>query len=102
MRIKTGDTVIAIAGKDKGKTGKVLQCLPKEERVIVEGINIVTKHMKMRGPNQPGGIQKAEAPIHVSNVMYYDSESKKGSRIKYEIDGDKKVRVAVKSGKKLK
>lgn len=102
MRIKTGDTVIVIAGKDKGKTGKVLQAIPKKDRVIVEGINIVTKHMKMQGPNQPGGIQKAEAPIHVSNVMYYDSDSKKGTRIRYEMDGDKKVRVAVKSGNKIK
>ena len=57
MRIKTGDTVIVIAGKEKGKTGKVLRTLPKENRVIVENLNMITKHMKMRGPNHPSGIQ---------------------------------------------
>lgn len=102
MRIKSGDTVIVIAGKEKGKTGKVLRTLPKENKVIVEGLNIVTKHMQMRGPNKPSGLQKSEAPIHVSNVMYYDSKNNKGTKIGYEMDGDKKVRVAKSTGKRLK
>lgn len=102
MRIKSGDTVIIIAGKDKGKTGKVLRTLPRENKVIVEGLNIVTKHMQMRGPNKPSGLQKSEAPIHVSNVMYYDSKNNKGTRIGYEMDGDKKVRVAKSTGERLK
>lgn len=102
MRIKSGDTVIVIAGKEKGKTGKVLRTLPKENKVIVEGLNIVTKHMQMRGPNKPSGLQKSEAPIHVSNVMYYDSKNNKGTKIGYEMDGDKKVRVAKSTGERLK
>lgn len=101
MRIKTGDTVIVIAGKEKGKTGKVLKTLPKENRVIVENLNMVTKHMKMRGPNQPSGIQRVEAPIHVSNVMYYDAGSKKGTKIGYKIEGNKKVRIAKSTGNKI-
>ena len=101
MRIKSGDTVIVIAGKEKGKTGKVLRTLPKENRVIVEGLNMMTKHMKMRGPNKPGGITKVEAPIHVSNVMYYDSKNKKGTKLGYKIDGDKKVRIAKSTGSKI-
>lgn len=102
MRIKAGDTVKIIAGKDKGKTGKVLRTLPKEDKVIVEDLNMVTKHMQMRGPNKPSGLQRSEAPIHVSNVMYYDSKNDKGTRIGYEMDGDEKVRVAKTTGEKLK
>lgn len=92
MRIKSGDTVIVIAGKEKGKTGKVLRTLPKENKIIVEGLNMVTKHMQMRGPNMPSGIQTMEAPIHASNVMYYDGNTR--SRIGYKIEDGKKVRVA--------
>ncbi|MFB0971934.1 MAG: 50S ribosomal protein L24 [Tissierellia bacterium] len=101
MRIKTGDTVIVIAGKEKGKTGKVLKTLPKENRVIVENLNMVTKHMKMRGPNLPSGIQRVEAPIHVSNVAYYDSSSKKATKVGYKVEGNKKVRIAKSTGSKI-
>ena len=100
MRIKTGDTVIVIAGKEKGKSGKVLKTLPKENRVIVEGLNMVTKHKKTQGPNQPGGIQRVEAPIHVSNVMY--SENGKGTKLGYKVSGDKKVRVSKATNKEIK
>lgn len=100
MRIKSGDTVIVIAGKEKGKTGRVLKTLPKENRVIVEGLNMVTKHMKTQGPNKPGGIQKMEAPIHVSNVMYY--ENGKRTKLGYKVSGDKKVRVSKASNKEIK
>lgn len=99
MRIKKGDTVIVVAGKDKGKTGQVLRVIPKEDRVIVEGLNMVTKHMQMRGPNQPSGIQNMEAPIHVSNVMYYDGS--KGSKIGYREENGKKVRFAKTTGKTI-
>ena len=101
MKIKRDDTVIVISGKDRGKTGKVKRVLPKEDRVVVEGVNIVTRHMKPRGPQQPGGINKTEAPIHVSNVMYYDAASKKGVRIGYEIEDGKKVRIMRPAGTKI-
>ena len=108
MRIKSGDMVIVIAGKDKGKKGKVLEAYPKKDRVLVEGINIATKSEKpsktnpQGGKTNPqGGIVKKEMPIHVSNVMYYDAKSGKGTRIKYEIQDGKKVRVAKKSGEQI-
>ncbi|MCS6883101.1 MAG: 50S ribosomal protein L24 [Oscillochloridaceae bacterium] len=69
MHVKTGDEVLVIAGKDKGRKGKIKRALPREERVVVEGLNIVKRHMKARGPGKPGGIIEMEAPIHVSNVM---------------------------------
>ena len=101
MRIKSGDTVIVIAGKDKGKKGKVLEAYPKKDRVLVEGINIATKSEKPSKTNPQGGRVKKEMPIHVSNVMYYDARSGKGTRIKYEIQDGKKVRVAKKSGEQI-
>ncbi|MDO5650502.1 MAG: 50S ribosomal protein L24, partial [Gallicola sp.] len=67
---------------------------------IIEGLNMITKHMKAKGPNQPGGIQKMEAPIHVSNVMYY--ENGKGTKLGYKISGDKKVRVSKRTDKEIK
>ena len=101
MKIKAGDTVLVIAGKDRGKTGKVKKCLPRENRVIVDGVNIVTKHVKPRGPQHPGGITKTEAPIHVSNVMYYDTKAGKPTRVGYKIENGKKVRIAKRGGAAL-
>jgi large subunit ribosomal protein L24 len=98
VHIKKGDTVVVIAGKDKGKKGKVLQVFPKKERVLVEGANMATKHQKPSQKVQQGGIIHQEAPIHVSNVMVWDEKAKSGSRVKFETKKDKKVRVAVKSG----
>lgn len=92
MKIKRDDTVKVIAGKDKGKTGKVLKTFPKENKVIVENVNMVTKHKKPQGPQKPGGIEKMEAPIHVSNVMYYDNKAGKATRIGYKFEDGKKVR----------
>jgi large subunit ribosomal protein L24 len=69
MHVKTGDEVLIIAGKDKGKRGKIKQSMPREQRVVVEGLNIIKRHTKPRGPGQPGGIIEREAPLHVSNVM---------------------------------
>ncbi|MDO5725682.1 MAG: 50S ribosomal protein L24 [Tissierellia bacterium] len=103
MRIKTGDKVIVIAGKDKGKVGKVLKIMPREERVIVEGINMITKHMKTTSPQKPGGIKQLEAPIHISNVMYYDEKNKKGTRVGYKIDDQgQKSRFMKSSGEAIK
>ena len=76
MKIKTNDQVLVLAGKDKGKTGRVLKALPKENRVIVEGINLVKKHQKPNNANENGGIFDMEAPIHVSNVKKVEETSK--------------------------
>jgi large subunit ribosomal protein L24 len=100
--IKKGDTVIVISGKDRGKKGKVLQINRADNRVIVEGVNMVTKHQKPTQKVQQGGIIHQEAPVHVSNVMYYDSKVKKGTRIRHQIlENGKKVRVSVKSGETI-
>ena len=69
MHVKTGDEVLIITGKDKGKRGKIKQALPKDSRVVVEGLNMIKRHMKQRGPGKPSGIIEMEAPLHVSNVM---------------------------------
>lgn len=102
MKIRVGDTVVVIAGKDKGKTGEVLQVLAKEERVIVEGVNMVTKHVKPSQADPEGGIVNKEAPIHVSNVAFYDSKAKAPVKLGYkfvEKDGKQvKVRVNRKTG----
>ena len=97
MKIKKGDTVTVIAGKDKGKEGKVLAVNVKDNTVIVEGINMVTKHSKPSAANQQGGIITKEAPLHISNVMLVvDGQA---TRVGFQMDGDKKVRVAKKTGK---
>lgn len=101
MHVKKGDKVMVISGKDKGKTGVVLEALPKKERVLVEGVNIVKKHTKPNQANPQGGIVSHEAPIHVSNVMLIDPKSGEPTRVGYKVEGDKKVRVAKKSGEVL-
>ena len=97
MRIKKDDTVIVLTGKDKGKTGKVLKAMPKEGKVIVEGINMQTKHQKQT-QKEAAEIKHQEGPLDVSNVMYYDTKTKTASKIGYQTEGDRKVRVAKKSG----
>lgn len=98
MRIKKNDTVLVIAGKDKGKEGKVLRTIPKQNKVIVEGLNMQTKHQKQTR-TATSEIKHQEGPIDVSNVMLIDPETKEPTRIGYEFEGDNKVRVAKKSGK---
>ena len=102
MHVKKGDTVVVISGKEKGKKGKILTAMPKEDRVIVEGVNMVTKHQKPKGQMQPGGIIHQEGPIHVSNVMLYCNKDKTGVRVGYKVleNGDK-VRVCKKCGEVL-
>ncbi len=98
MKIKKGDKVIVITGKDKGKTGEVTKAMPKENKVIVSGVNMVKRHQKPTQENA-GGIVSKEAPIHVSNVAIVDPKSGKASRIGTKIlDDGRKVRVAKKSG----
>ena len=97
MKIKKNDTVQVITSKDKGKTGKVLAVYPKNNTVIVEGVNIQTKHAKAQG-DQPAEIRKLEGPIDASNVMYYDSKAKAPSRIGYVVENGTKKRISKKSG----
>ena len=102
MKIRVGDTVEVIAGKDKGKQGEVLQVLAKQDKVIVEGVNTVTKHIKPSQADPEGGIVTREAPIHVSNVAYYDSKAKETVKIGYAFDEEgKKYRINKKTGKAL-
>ena len=96
MKIKKGDTVRVIAGKDKGKEGKVSSVDLKKNTVTVEGVNMHTKHTKPSAQNQNGGIVHQEAPIDISNVMYVHKG--KTTRVGFKIDGDKKVRVAKSTG----
>ncbi len=101
MHVKKGDKVQVISGKDKGKQGVILESFPKQNRVLVEGVNIVKKHAKPSQANPQGGIVSQEAPIHVSNVMPLDPKTGTPTRVGYkEVDG-KKVRVAKKSGEVL-
>ncbi len=101
MKIKQGDKVIVIAGKDKGKEGTVTKTLKNDNKVIVEGVNIVKKHIKPNG-GENGRIAEVEAPIHVSNVMMLDPKTKKGTKIGYTTNKDgKKIRMSRKSNEKL-
>lgn len=102
MKIKKGDKVQVIAGKDKGVVGEVLAVFPETHKVAVEGVNILKKHVKPSQANPEGGIMSQEAPIDISNVMAYDSKAKKAGRVGYVFEGDKKVRINKKSGNKIK
>ena len=102
MNFKVGDKVVVIAGKDKGKEGKIIKTSKLTNKVIVEGVNMVTKHVKPNAQNEQGGIIKVEAPIHASNVMMIDPKTKKRTRIAHEIDENgKKHRISVKSKERL-
>ena len=96
MKIKKGDMVKVIAGKDKDKEGKVIAVDKKDGRVLVEGVNMLTKHTKPSAQNQEGGIVRQEGPIDISNVMYVHKG--KATRVGFKLDGDKKVRVAKSTG----
>ena len=107
LRIRRDDTVRVIAGKDRGRTGRVKSVDPKHERVYVEGVNIVKRHIKPRTlrdtqrAQELGGIVEMEGPIHVSNVMLIDPESGEPSRVTVKREGGRRVRVAKKSGKEI-
>lgn len=100
FKLKKGDQVIVIAGKDKGKTGQITKLLTEDSKVIVSGINMLTKNQKPSAAG-PGGQKKIETPIHISNVALLDAKSKKATKVGYKIDGDKKTRIARKSGEKI-
>jgi large subunit ribosomal protein L24 len=98
IKIKRNDQVVVIAGKSKGKTGRVLRIIVAKQRVLVEGVGMIKKHVKPNPQrNIAGGILEQEAPIHISNVMLVDSEGNK-TRVGYQIDGDKKTRIARSNG----
>jgi len=100
LKLKKGDEVIVLAGKDKGKTGKIIKILPKQNKAIVSEINKVKKNQKPDN-NQPGGIIDKEMPMHISNLLFYDPEAKKGIKIGYKFNNNKKVRINKLSGKEI-
>jgi len=98
QKIKKGDTVVVLAGKDRGRTGEVVKALPKDGKVIVSGVNVHARHRKPSQLNPQGGIERKEAPLHVSNVAIADPKTGKPTRVRFEERDGKKVRVAAKSG----
>jgi large subunit ribosomal protein L24 len=98
MKIKKGDRVVVLSGKDKGKHGEVTKSMPKEGKVIVSGVNVAARHRKASQTNPQGGIERREAPLHASKVALEDPKTGKPTRIRFEERDGKKVRVAVKSG----
>lgn len=99
MKIKKGDNVIILSGKDKGKQGKVLESLPQKDRVIVEGVNILKKHQRSRQQGKKGEVIEKTMPIHVSNVSLM--EKGKAVRVGYKMEGDKKIRISKKSNQAI-
>jgi len=101
MKIRKGDTVQVISGKDVGKIGEVTRVLPESDRVIVDGVNVAKRHQRATGATMQGGIIDKDMPVHVSNVAIVCSSCGSSSRIGYRVDGDTKVRVCRKCGKDL-
>ncbi|HKX78516.1 MAG TPA: 50S ribosomal protein L24 [Novosphingobium sp.] len=100
-KIKKGDSVVVRSGKDKGRTGTVLQVLPKDGKVLVEGVNVSTRHRKPTQANPQGGIDRSPAPMAISKVALADPKDGKPTRVRFEEKDGKKVRVAVKSGETI-
>jgi large subunit ribosomal protein L24 len=99
-KIKKGDRVVVLSGKDKGKTGEVTQSLPKEDKVVVSGVNIAVRHAKPSQADPQGGLKRAEAPLHISKVAHVTADGKP-TRVRFEERDGKKVRVAVKTGEAI-
>lgn len=99
MKIKKGDNVVVLSGKDKGKTGTVLEAMPKTEQVVIEGVNVAVKHQKNRRVRSQGQIIERSMPIHASNVAV--AEGGKPTRVGYKVENGKKIRVSKKTGKTL-
>ena len=97
-KIKKGDSIVVLTGKDKGRKGTVTKVMPEDNRVLVQGINMVQRHTRPSQANPNGGIVNKEASLHISNVAIADPSSGKPTRVGFKIEGDKKVRVAKKSG----
>ena len=99
-KIKKGDRVVVLSGKDKGKTGDVTKAFPKESKVIVSGVNVATRHRKPTQANPQGGLERREAPMHISKVAIATKDGKP-TRVRFETQDGKKVRIAVKTGEKI-
>ena len=97
-KIRKGDTVVVLSGKDKGKTGEVIRSMPKDSKVVVAGVNVAVRHKKPSQVNPQGGLERKEAPMHVSKVAVADPKTGKATRVRFETRDGKKVRVAAKSG----
>ena len=102
LKIKKNDTVVVLAGVDKGKTGKVLKVLVEKQRALVEGVNIMTKSTKPSAKNPQGGFVKQEAPIHISNLMLVDPKSGDPTRVSIKHEGKNVIRISKKSGEEIK
>ncbi|MHA6318161.1 50S ribosomal protein L24 [Altererythrobacter sp. CAU 1778] len=100
-KIKKGDEVVVLSGKDKGKTGTVLQVMPRDSKVVVDGVNVAVRHRKPTQANPQGGIDRNPAPMHISKVALADPKDGKATRVRFETKDGKKVRVAVKSGETI-
>ena len=100
-KIKKGDTVVVLSGKDKGRSGTVSRVIPKDGKVVVDGINVAARHRKPSQENPQGGLERIEAPMHASKVALADPKSGKPTRVRFETRDGKKVRVAVKTGAKI-
>ena len=101
LKIKKGDKVVILSGKDKGKHGEVTKSFPKDGKVIVSGVNVATRHRKPTQTEPQGGLVRTEAPLHVSKVAIEDPKTGKPTRVRFEVQDGKKVRVAVKSGETI-
>jgi len=97
QKIRKGDKVVILAGKDKGRTGEVVQVMPKEDKAVVRGINMIARHQK-QSASQEGGIIRKEAPLHLSNIAIADPKDSKPTRVGFELRDGKKVRIAKRSG----
>ena len=100
-KIKKGDTVVVLSGKDKGQTGTVEKVMPKDGKIVVEGVNVATRHRKPNQHNPQGGIDRFPAPMHISKVALADPKDGKPTRVRFEEKDGRKVRVAVKSGETI-
>ncbi|GAA5052025.1 50S ribosomal protein L24 [Erythrobacter westpacificensis] len=100
-KIKKGDTVVVLSGKDKGQTGTVQKVMPKEGKIVVEGVNVMTRHRKPSQANPQGGIDRMPAPMAIAKVAVADPKDGKPTRVRFEEKDGKKVRVAVKSGETI-
>ena len=100
-KIKKGDKVVILSGKDKGKHGEVTKAMPRDGKVVVSGVNVITRHRKASQTNPQGGLERVEAPLHVSKVALEDPKTGRPTRVRFETRDGNKVRVAARSGETI-